>query len=217
MPYANNATRILVVEPNPVFRMGLQSFLAAEENFAVCAAVGSVDQAIEVLHRQPVDVVLYGMEEAAPKRTPAAGLARLFRQRPGYRVVVLSQGEQPGSAEAFLGSGVSAYLPKDVSGEHLVSVVRGVSGDHELVFIVTSRVGIASIVRPRELGLSSREREIILLVAEALSNAEIASRLLITIGTVKRHLRNIFVKLSAVSRIDAVNKARAAGMLPVPA
>jgi ATP/maltotriose-dependent transcriptional regulator MalT len=92
-----------------------------------------------------------------------------------------------------------------------------VSGDHELVCIVTSRVGIASIVRPRERCLSDREREIIVLVAEARSNAEIATRLRITIGTVKRHLRNIFVKLSAVSRIDAVNKARAVGLLAVPA
>lgn len=56
-----------------------------------------------------------------------------------------------------------------------------------------------------------------MLVAEARSNAEIATRLRITIGTVKRHLRNIFVKLSAVSRIDAVNKARAVGLLAVPA
>jgi DNA-binding NarL/FixJ family response regulator len=197
--------------------MGLRSFLAAEESFAVCAALRTVDQAIEALHRQPVDVVLYGMQDASSDRTSATDLARLFQQRPSYRVVVLSQEEQPGAAEAFLGSGVSAYLPKGVSGEYLVSVVRGVSRDHELVCIVTSRVGIASIVRPRELRLSSRESEIIVLVAQALSNAEIAARLRITIGTVKRHLRNIFVKLSAVSRIDAVNKARAVGLLAVPA
>ncbi len=217
MPYAHNATRILVVESNPVFRMGLQSFLAAEENFAVSAAVRDVDQAIEVLHRQPVDVVMYGMKDSTTDRASAVDLGRLFQQRASHRVVVLSQGEQPGAAEAYLGSGVSAYLPRDVSGEHLVSVVRGVSGDHELVCIVTSRVGIASIVRPRERWLSDRERQIIVLVAEARSNAEIASRLRIAIGTVKRHLRNIFVKLSAVSRIDAVNKARAVGLLAVPA
>jgi two-component system, NarL family, nitrate/nitrite response regulator NarL len=62
--------------------------------------------------------------------------------------------------------------------------------------------------------LSGREKEILLLVAEALSNAQVAKRLSITEGTVKRHLRKIFDKLDAVSRIDAVNKAAAASIIP---
>jgi DNA-binding CsgD family transcriptional regulator len=62
--------------------------------------------------------------------------------------------------------------------------------------------------------LTSREREVLALVARALSNRQIAIKLKITEGTVKRHLRNIFGKLGAVSRIDAVNKAGAAGTEP---
>jgi DNA-binding CsgD family transcriptional regulator len=61
--------------------------------------------------------------------------------------------------------------------------------------------------------LSVREREVLALVARALSNRQIAGRLSITEGTVKRHLRNIFAKLGAVSRIDAVNRATSAGVI----
>lgn len=78
---------------------------------------------------------------------------------------------------------------------------------------------------PQPQALSIREREVLTLVAQALSNRQIGGRLSITEGTVKRHLGNIFAKLNAVSRIDAVNKALAAGVIaqrgdldhPVPA
>lgn len=66
---------------------------------------------------------------------------------------------------------------------------------------------------PPPQALSDREREVLALVAQALSNRQIAGRLTIAEGTVKRHLRNIFSKLGAVSRIDAVNKAVSAGVI----
>jgi DNA-binding CsgD family transcriptional regulator len=62
-------------------------------------------------------------------------------------------------------------------------------------------------------GLTDREREVLELVALALSNSQVADRLSLTEATVKRHLRNVFAKLGAVSRIDAVNKAADAGLI----
>jgi DNA-binding NarL/FixJ family response regulator len=206
-----NCTSVLIVEDNPLYRKGLHALLGAEENLVVRAAVNDVDQALDVLSSQRVDVVLYGVGDS-PRSTERT-LATLCDHGAPYRVVVLSKREKPGEVEVCLGSGVSAYLSNDVSSEHLVSVIRGLSVNRELIYIMASRVGIGAMGSQRGAQLSRREREIMGLVAKGLSNAAIGHRLSITSGTVKRHLRNIFVKLNAMSRIDAVNKARAAAVL----
>jgi ATP/maltotriose-dependent transcriptional regulator MalT len=88
--------------------------------------------------------------------------------------------------------------------------------DEQRVVVSISRESLDRMSDPTSNPLSDREREVLTLVARALSNAQIASRLSITEGTVKRHLRNIYTKLEAVSRLDAVNKSVAAGYMRRP-
>ncbi|MBV6695844.1 response regulator transcription factor [Kitasatospora aureofaciens] len=209
MSLVNNHPSVLVVEGNVLLRTGLRALLSAEGDLAVHAAVGDVDEALGVLAGQRVDVVVYGAGESVADTERALG--RLLDR--GARVVVLSRQEHPGEVEMYLNSGVSAYLAEDAAGECLVSVVRGLTADRERVYIMASRSGMGWMAGQRGGRLSGREREVMGLVATGLSNSAIAGRLCISPGTVKRHLRNVFVKLNAVSRIDAVNKARAAAML----
>ncbi|MFE4518840.1 LuxR C-terminal-related transcriptional regulator [Kitasatospora sp. NPDC056783] len=212
MPLVNNHPSVLVIEGNVLLRTGLQALLSAERDLTVHAAVGDVDAALAVLAGQPVDVVVYGAGEsvAATER----GLERLLDR--GARVVMLCRQDRPDEVETYLGSGVSAYLTEDAAVDCLVPVVRGLTSDRERVYIMASRAGLGWMAGQRGCRLSGREREVMGLVANGLSNSAIAGRLCISPGTVKRHLRNVFVKLNAVSRIDAVNKARAASLL-VPA
>ncbi|MQS11255.1 response regulator transcription factor [Streptomyces kaniharaensis] len=212
MSPVNTRPTVLVVEGNVLLRTGLRALLSAESDLALHAAVGDVDQALEVLAGQRVDVVVYGAGESAADTERALG--RLLDR--GARVVVLSRQERPGEMEMYLNSGVSAYLTEDAAGECLCPVIRGLTADRERVYIMASRSGLGWMAGQRGGQLSGREREVMGLVANGLSNSDIAGRLCISPGTVKRHLRNVFVKLNAVSRIDAVNKARAAAML-VPA
>jgi DNA-binding CsgD family transcriptional regulator len=89
-----------------------------------------------------------------------------------------------------------------------VLAIRTVMADNDRVILGVSRQSLGHVHQePPMASLSPREREVLALVGDALSNGQIASRLSLTEATVKRHLRNIFVKLGAVSRIDAVNKA----------
>ncbi|MFI9320308.1 response regulator transcription factor [Kitasatospora aureofaciens] len=212
MSVGNNHPSVLVVEDNVLLRTGLRALLSAEPDLVLRAAVGGVDEALAVMAGHPVDVVVYGAGESVADTE--RGLERLLDR--GTRVVVLSRRDHPGEMETYLSSGVHAYLAEDAAGECLGSVIRGLTSDRERVYIMASRSGLDWMAGQRGNRLSGREREVMGLVANGLSNSAIAGRLCISPGTVKRHLRNVFVKLNAVSRIDAVNKARAASML-VPA
>jgi DNA-binding NarL/FixJ family response regulator len=116
--------------------------------------------------------------------------------------------EGPQLVQALLAAGIRGYLLKSIHWQELVVAIRAVRTDCERVVLGVSQESLRHIHQGPGTGtLSAREREILALVGQALSNSQIASRLSLTEATVKRHLRNIFVKLGAVSRIDAVNKA----------
>ena len=113
---------------------------------------------------------------------------------------------------------VRGYLRKDVSRKHLVSVIRSTMSDDRSVLISVSKPVMlgAGGTGDGEGPLSAREGGLLELVTQALSNRQIAGRLGITEGTVKRHLHNMFTKLGAVSRTDAVDKALDAGLITPP-
>jgi len=101
---------------------------------------------------------------------------------------------------------------KTATREELVGAIRAVGYQGKTVLSV-SRRGAAELRLPSRSLLSRRELEVLELAARALSNAQIATQLFIAEGTVKRHLTNIYAKLDAVSRLDAVNRARVAGLI----
>jgi DNA-binding NarL/FixJ family response regulator len=101
---------------------------------------------------------------------------------------------------------VNGYLLKSVTRHELVTSIRTVYRDPRRIVLSISQTSLARLSEPAP-GLSKREREVLVLAAQAYTNLQIAHELTIAEGTVKRHLRNIFKKLGAISRIDAVNKA----------
>jgi two-component system nitrate/nitrite response regulator NarL len=208
-----SSIRVLVVESNPLLRVGLEAVLSANDGMIVTAAAPRIDHALHSIRQNPPDVVVFGIDKREHEHEVSRSLAELLALGAGQRVVILGQDDRPGHAESLLQRGARGYLPKDVSRDHLTSVIREVCRDDQRVFIAASPAAIPSLTHHGGAVLSKREREVILLVAEAMSNAQIARKLSITKGTVKRHLHNIFAKLNAVSRLDAVNKARSVMMI----
>jgi len=121
--------------------------------------------------------------------------------------------EGPQLVQSLLAVGIRGYLLKSVHGRELVSAIRSLRDGEARILLSVSRESLAYALAPRSQTLSDRELQVLELTAHALSNTQIASRLRLTEATVKRHLRNIFVKLGAVSRIDAVNKAIAQSLM----
>jgi DNA-binding NarL/FixJ family response regulator len=206
---------IFVLDHQPLFREGVAELLAKRPGFSVTGQAATGVGAADACRESPPDVVLVDLD--IPGEDPAVTIRRLQRSC-GSFMIGLSAYDNPLVVQEVLGLGLSGYLLKTITIEELASTIRGVcrraAADDGRVTVSVSRTSLAQAGDGSADPLSDREKEILLRVAEGLSNAQIGSLLHITEGTVKRHLRTVFIKLGAVSRIDAVNKAVAKNVIP---
>jgi DNA-binding NarL/FixJ family response regulator len=210
-----NQISILLADDHAILRETLRESLNAEPDFTVVGDVGDGRQAIAAAAGLRPDVVLLDID--MPGIPAALTVQRLREVVPDTRVVILSMYDSAGFVQELVKLGVRGYLSKGVSRQHLVSVIRSAMSDEGSVLIsVSPDSAVARDDEPNPGPLSKRERDLLELVAQALSNRQVAARLGITEATVKRHLHNVFAKLNAVSRIDAVNKAAGAGLITSP-
>jgi DNA-binding NarL/FixJ family response regulator len=201
-------TTVMVVDDHALVREGLCRILATQDSIRVVAQAGDSVDAVAHAAEQHPDIVILDIE--IPGGADAATTVRqILDCSPGSRVIILSMYEGPHLVNALLAAGVRGYLLKSIHWEELVVAIRAVATDHNRIVLGVSRSSLqANQQATAEKVLSQREREILTLVEEALSNRQIAHRLSLTETTVKRHLRNIYIKLGAVSRLDAVKKAQ---------
>jgi DNA-binding NarL/FixJ family response regulator len=201
-----NPTTVLIVDDHALVRAGVRGILEAQEDMHVVGEAGDSSSTLALAAVEQPDVVLLDIE--IPGGEVTTTVRQIHSCSPRSRVIILSMYEGPQLVQALLTAGIRGYLLKSTHWQELVLAIRAVVADRDRVVLGVSRQSLGTVLQgtPGEM-LSTREREVLTLVGEALSNSQIASRLSLTEATVKRHLRNIFVKLGAVSRIDAVNKA----------
>lgn len=198
---------IVIVDDHALFRDGLREILQTQRDMVVVGEAGDSASAVALaVDRQP-DIVLLDVEIPGAEVTDT--VSQIRARSPRSRVLILSMHEGPQLVQALLAAGVRGYLLKSVRWQELVVAIRAVHSNGDRVVLGVSRESLARVPQGPPSGtLSARELEVLDLVAQALSNRQIAFRLNLTEATVKRHLRNVFVKLGAVSRLDAVNKVR---------
>jgi DNA-binding NarL/FixJ family response regulator len=172
-------------------------------NFDVVGQASDSEGAFRLARQTLPAVVLLDLDAF---RQPEHTLRQLLQLVPAPRVIILSVIADPSFGKRMLALGAHGYLHKAISRQDLVVAIHQIVRSRRTMTVPDSPCGSPDTPWGP---LTEREREVMALVAEALSNRQIAVKLQITEGTVKRHLRNIFGKLGAVSRIDAVNKAGA--------
>jgi DNA-binding NarL/FixJ family response regulator len=214
LPATDHRITVLLVDDHALVREGIREILSVEDDMTVVSEAGNSAEAIREVSRHRPDIVLLDVDIPGPRSTDT--VAQILSLSPATRVIMLSMYDGPELLRRLIAAGIRGYLLKSVGGTELISAIRGVYLQPDRMVMSISQESMSQMQSTGGSVLSSRETEVLQLVAQALSNSQIASRLRITEATVKRHLHSVFGKLGAVSRIDAVNKAIAMSLITLP-
>lgn len=186
--------------------------LAAADGLDVVAEGGTGQDAVRLAREHQPDVLLLDVEMPGPGARQT--LIELLEASPRTRIAILTMHDDAGLVRELLEVGGAAYLVKTISREQLIVAVRSIARGYGDVLVSVPRGTMARLGSAQQPPpLSRREVDVLRLIAQACSNAQVARELGIAEGTVKRHLSNIYSKLGAVSRVDAIRKARAARII----
>ena len=205
-PYNPAVTRVLLVDDHELVRQGVAAMLNKADGIEVVGEARTGREAIEATRRDLPDVVL--MDVRMPDMDGLEATKRIKEERPRTAVIVVTMHDNPAYLRDAVRAGAAGYLLKDVSKEELVDAIRQVSTggafiESKLLRGMLSEMKPAGPVPSAAKNLTKREREILGLVAEGLSNREIADKLVLSPETVKSHVAAILEKLNVSDRTQA--------------
>jgi DNA-binding NarL/FixJ family response regulator len=195
---------VVIADDHELFREGLRAMLTAADGVQVVGEAATHDQAYEQAVAIRPDVLLLDVE--MPGIPVLSTIGRVRAEAPGTRILIVTMHRDRALANHLRAAGAAGFVSKSAPASELVDAIRSAI---DVVDTAPQPVLVASI-------LSMREREVMRLIARGLSNEEIGRSLSISVGTVKRHNTNIFAKLGAASRTDAVRKASQLGEIESP-
>ena len=202
--------RLLLVDDHPIVRFGLSAVLGLQEDITVVGMAEGGAAALALLSATPVDVILLDLR--MPDLSGVDTLKRIREVAPRARSIVLSSFEYDEEISSAVNAGAQGYIHKQASAEAIVQAVRRVYRGKQAF-----PKRIVSLLANKRLtvGLSTRELEILEMVAKGLTNKEVARTLAISQFTVRNHLKNISMKLDVRDRTEAVVAAIQAGIITV--
>ncbi|MDQ0685440.1 DNA-binding NarL/FixJ family response regulator [Streptomyces achromogenes] len=214
--------RVMLVDDQVLLRTGFRMVLAAQPDMEVVAEAGDGVEALQVVRSTEMDVVL--MDVRMPKLDGVEATRRICEEPDPPKVLILTTFDLDEYAFSGLKAGASGFMLKDVPPGELLAAIRSVhSGDAVVAPSTTRRLldrfapmlpATGGEPRHKELErLTEREREVMVLVAQGLSNGEIAARLVLSEATVKTHVGRILTKLGLRDRVQVVVLAYETGLV----
>jgi DNA-binding NarL/FixJ family response regulator len=209
---------VLIVDDHPVFLAGMRAVLDDLDDVSVVAVAGDGEEALAAVREHAPDVVL--MDLRMPGMDGLEATARIRTGHPDTRVLVLTMDEDADSVFAALRMGANGYLLKESGSDDLhravLAVARGEAvfgprvAEHVMSFFASGGQAVAAAAPFPQL--TTREREVLELLARGLDNASIARRLVLSPKTVRNRVSDVLAKLHARTRAEAVSMARDAGI-----
>jgi NarL family two-component system response regulator LiaR len=207
--------RVLIVDDHAMLRRGLRFFLNGFDDLELVGEAGSAQEALDLCDELAPDVVL--MDMVMPDIDGAAATELIRKEYPDAQVLALTSFQEEDLIERALQAGAIGYLLKNVGAEELAEAIRGAHAGRSTLAPEATEV-LIQVTRQRagqpDYSLTGREQEVLGLLMEGLSNAEIAEQLVVTVATVKFHVRGILNKLGVDSRTEAVALAWQQNLVP---
>lgn len=209
--------RVLIADDHPVFRNGLRALLASYPEMEVVGEATTGDEAVALATSAQPDVVM--MDLQMPGGGGIAATRRVLDASPHIRILVVTMFEDDDSVFAALRAGARGYVLKGASPAEVVRAIGAVGAGEAIFspaiaqrlldFFAVPPVAGSSLPFPE---LTEREREILTLIVQGYANPAIATRLGLSLKTVRNHVSNIFSKLQVADRAEAILRARDAGL-----
>jgi len=207
-PMTASPLRLLIVDDHRLLRKGIARLLDLEPGMTVVAEAGNGEEAVEQFRRHTPDVTLMDLE--LPRMDGVEAITAIRREFPNARVIALTMYQGDEDIRRAVQAGAVAYLLKDTVPEVLVRVIRDV---HEGRRVFPPEILAAIERRARQPALTSREVQVLELLAEGKRTKEIAAALGVTIDTANAHIKNIYSKFAVHGRGAVVSEAIRRGFI----
>ncbi|WP_086665659.1 response regulator [Lentzea kentuckyensis] len=212
--------RVLIADDEPLMRAGIKAILGTADDIELVAEAGDGREALQIVRERRVDVAV--LDIRMPRMDGLACARELRTVAPSVRVVMLTTFGEDENIVRALSDGAAGFLLKDSAPEELLRAVRAVNnGEAYLSPMVTSRVVgmVATSGQPKRqeaqkavAGLTEREVEVLALLGQGMSNADVGAKLHMSEATVKTYVSRLLAKLGLTNRVQAALLARDAGL-----
>ncbi|GAA2140353.1 response regulator transcription factor [Nocardioides koreensis] len=209
------AARVLIVDDHEVLASSLSRVLDDEPDLVSVGIAGTLERARAMIRTTAPDVVL--LDHRLPDGDGVDAIAELRALRPSMKVVVLTATASDHVLVSAVEAGASGFVSKSRSLGELTSAVRAAASGEAVIspeMLARLLPRLHRSGRPGPTDLTEREREVLGLLAEGLSNAAIAEQLVVSVHTVRNHVANLSAKLGAHSKLEALSIAVREGLLP---
>jgi NarL family two-component system response regulator LiaR len=202
-----DAIRVMIVDDHTMVRRGLAAMLKVKPDLKLVGEASNGQEALRVCEDVQPDVIL--MDLLMPRMDGPTAIRALRRHWPGVRVIALTSFQEKDLVQKALRAGAISYLLKNVSIDDLAQAIRAaLMGQSTLAPEATQAlIQAASQGPPPGDDLTPREREVLELLVEGLTNPEIAQRLMVSASTARAHVSSILSKLGVSNRAEAVARA----------
>jgi NarL family two-component system response regulator LiaR len=209
-------TRVLIVDDHALVRSGLRYFLLAFDDLELVGEASDGKEALAYCAHDQPHVIL--MDLMMPKMGGVEATRIIRRRWPDTRVIALTNFENAELVQDILQAGATGYLLKNVAADELAAAIRAARAGQPTLAPEATEALIRTVTHAAtpDYGLTPREEEVLALMVEGLSNADIAARLVIGLSTVKFHVSNILSKLDVSSRAEAMALAAQKHLVPGP-